>query len=160
MPTVTREIHIDAAPDAVRRLVADPAGRERWLDDPAADPTPDGDGGHTYTRTARDAPPSHVRIEVLPDGDGTRVRVTERRLDTGRGDTERGDTERRGHPDVADGPRAHLVLVPPLDEAPDDPGRDEGRDRNERLVPDHDLHDDRQVAWDPEHHPWLVVTAA
>jgi hypothetical protein len=149
MPTVTREIHIDAAPDAVRRLVADPAGRERWLDDPAADPTPDGDGGHTYTRTARDAPPSHVRIEVLPDGDGTRVRVTERRLDTERGD-----------PDVADGPRAHLVLVPPLDEAPDDPGRDEGRDRNERLVPDHDLHDDRQVAWDPEHHPWLVVTAA
>jgi uncharacterized protein YndB with AHSA1/START domain len=78
MPQVTREIHIDAPPDIVRRLIADPARRARWLDDPAADPVPDDTGSWTYTRAPDGQPPSRVRIELTPDGDGSRVRVIER----------------------------------------------------------------------------------
>lgn len=74
MPSVTREITIDAPPDVVRRHVTDPSERRRWLDDDVDDlaPVPGRDLEYTSPRG-----PGRVRIEVVPDGHGSRVRVTE-----------------------------------------------------------------------------------
>lgn len=73
MPDVEREIHIDAPPAIVRRHVADPEWRRRWLDDDRADEVTSDKGGVVYP-----TPDGEVRIDVHPDGEGSRVRVTER----------------------------------------------------------------------------------
>jgi hypothetical protein len=78
MSRITREIHIEAAPEVVRRLVTDTDGRGTWLDLPLTGPTARPDGGVTFERHEPGRPPSRVDIEVSPDSSGTRVRVTER----------------------------------------------------------------------------------
>lgn len=74
MPTVTREIHIDAPPHEVRRHVADPERRRGWLDDEVGDGPPS-DGRVLEYPSPRG--PGQVRIEVVPEGEGSRVTVTE-----------------------------------------------------------------------------------
>jgi uncharacterized protein YndB with AHSA1/START domain len=75
MGSIVREIRIDADPEVVREHVTDADRRAGWLDDAPerALPTPD---GVTYRRGDGDDA-TRVTIEVLPDGDGSRVRVTE-----------------------------------------------------------------------------------
>jgi hypothetical protein len=140
MTQITREIHIDATPGTVRRLVSDPSRRARWLDEPAADPIEEADGTWTYTRDPDDAPPSRVRIEVLPDGHGSRVRVTEDVI----------APEAAGDTDV-------VALLPPPrrdDGAPIERGADEDRaDDDPGRPPELDEPDEATPCW------WLVAAA-
>lgn len=100
MPNVVREIHIDAPPADVRRHVSDPTERRGWLDDPDLTPVPDHGDGLRFRRSGdREA---DVHIEVLPDGDGSRVRVT----------------ETLAPPDVAESEDATVHLLPRHDDAP------------------------------------------
>lgn len=74
MPSVTREIHIDAPPHVVRRHVTDPDRRRGWLDEDADRPLRQAGRVLTFP-TRHDG--GGVSIELVPDGAGTRVRVTE-----------------------------------------------------------------------------------
>ena len=74
MPSVTREIHIDAPPHVVRRHVTDPDRRRGWLDEDADRPLRQ-EGQVVTFPTRHDG--GGVSIELVPDGAGTRVRVTE-----------------------------------------------------------------------------------
>ena len=97
MATMTRDIVIDAPPSTVWRHVTDPRQREQWLGGQLdIDLVPGSVGSFrdarrrrpvrvdelqdgrsiTYTWGRGDAT-SQVRIEVVPEGDGSRVRVTE-----------------------------------------------------------------------------------
>ena len=94
MTVVIRDIRIDAAPEVVRDHLVDPARRQGWLDeDVAATPTPD---GVTYHREDGDDR-TRVDIAVSPDGEGSRVTVTER-IDA---------------PAPVEQPRGHLRVVTP-----------------------------------------------
>lgn len=96
MPRVTRDIIIDAPVETVWEHVADRDRRAGWLGgdlDVALEPgrrgmyvTPDGhhpvrvdevEPGRTLRFTWGDGPGSSVTIELSPDGDASRVRVTE-----------------------------------------------------------------------------------
>ena len=76
---VTREITVDVDADEVWRLLSDPDELAAWVGDEvrAADVRL-GEGAVTW-RWAPDGVESTVELTLVPDADGTTVRVTERR---------------------------------------------------------------------------------
>jgi hypothetical protein len=75
MPSVRRHIHIDAPPDVVRPFLDDPALRRGWLDEEVE--LARGNDGVRRFSDDRGEIGRHVGIRVDPEGDGSRVTVTE-----------------------------------------------------------------------------------
>lgn len=75
MPSVRRHIHIDAPPELVRPFLDDPALRRGWLDE-EVELSPGDDGSRRFSGD-QGGIERHVHIRIDPEGDGSRVTVTE-----------------------------------------------------------------------------------